>query len=82
MGAIFKGELRVARRLLQAGCATDQRNHAGQTPAMYAALFQRLDILRELDARGADLDARDAFGNTPRQLREGLISTRPLQDVR
>lgn len=36
MGAIFKGELKIARRLLATECNPDQRNQAGQTAAMYA----------------------------------------------
>ena len=71
MGAIFKGELAIARRLMRADCAPDQRNHAGQTAAMYAALFQRKDILDALAAQGADLKARDAQGNSAEQLQRG-----------
>lgn len=77
MGAIFKGELSIAKRLLDAGCAPDQRNTSGQTAAMYAALFQREELLTALQARGADLQARDGFGNSARSLAEGEIRTRP-----
>ncbi len=48
--AIFKGELRIARRLLAADCNPDQRNAAGQTSAVYAALFQRRELLEALRA--------------------------------
>lgn len=71
MGAIFKGELSIAHRLLQADCSPDQPNHAGQTPAMYAALFQRKDILDALAAKGADLGAKDAMGNDAESLAKG-----------
>lgn len=74
MGAIFKGELSIAHRLMDADCATDERNHSGQTAAMYAALFQRKDILDALTAKGADLEARDALGNTPRALEQGQFA--------
>lgn len=77
MGAVFKGELAIAKRLLDAGCAPDQRNASGQTAAMYAALFQREELLTALQARGADLQARDGFGNSARSLAEGEIRTRP-----
>ena len=56
---------------LAAGCAPNQRNHAGQTPAMYAALFQRAEILEDLRRRGADMDARDAAGNSVQSLARG-----------
>ncbi|XXF07188.1 ankyrin repeat domain-containing protein [Pseudomonas sp. D1-3] len=76
MGAIFKGELRIAKRLLDADCSPDQRNDRGQTAAMYAALFQRKAMLDDLAEKGADLDARDAFGNSVRGLDNGEIRTR------
>lgn len=79
MGAIFKGEVSIARRLLNADCATDERNHSGQTAAMYAALFQRKDILDALAAKGADLNARDAMGNDVRSLEQGRFSPPPMR---
>ena len=71
MGAIFKGELSIAGQLMNAPCAVDQRNQAGQTAAMYAALFRRKAILEALVAKGADLKARDARGNTAERLQQG-----------
>ncbi len=56
--------------------ATHQRNHAGQTPAMFAALFQRTGILQALKARGADMQASDAAGNTVQALGRGEFSAR------
>ena len=75
LGAIFKGEVAIARQLMRADCAPDHRNHAGQTPAMYAALFQRAEILQALRERGADLDAADAAGNTVQALARGQFAT-------
>ena len=77
MGAIFKGEVRIARRLLKAHCNPDQRNQAGQTPAMYAALFQRTEILADLKASGADLNAEDAMGNRVDNLLQGEFKNTP-----
>ncbi|HBN9878873.1 ankyrin repeat domain-containing protein [Pseudomonas aeruginosa] len=74
MGAIFKGEVRIARRLIGAQCSPDQRNGAGQTAAMYAALFKREELLQALSARGADLGARDALGNSVESLRRGELN--------
>lgn len=76
MGAIFKGETRAALRLIGAPCGTDARNLAGQTPAMLAALFGRQEILVELEKRGTDMAATDAFGNTVESLARGEIKTR------
>ncbi|MCA6897505.1 ankyrin repeat domain-containing protein, partial [Pseudomonas aeruginosa] len=74
MGAIFKGEVRIARRLIGAQCSLDQRNGAGQTAAIYAALFEREELLQALSARGADLGARDALGNSVESLRRGELN--------
>ncbi|MBL8299657.1 MAG: ankyrin repeat domain-containing protein [Rhodanobacteraceae bacterium] len=69
MGAIFKGEEAVALRLLADPRTTvDARNRAGQTAAMFAALFGRQRLIDELAARGADLGAADAAGMTPLKL--------------
>jgi len=73
MGAIFKGEVQIARRLLSTDCSPDQRNGAGQTAAMYAGLFKRVELLDALKAKGADMDAADPLGNTAANLASGEI---------
>ena len=65
MGALYKGNLAVARRLLATGCPIDQVNNAGETALSFAALFGRMEMLPELVARGADPNHADARGNTP-----------------
>lgn len=69
MGALFKGETEITKRLL-ADERTDVnvRNHAGQTAAMFAALFGRGELLEALAARGADLAMADARGSTAEAL--------------
>lgn len=69
--AACNGRKDAVSPLLAAGCAPNQRNHAGQTPAMYAALFQRAEILEDLRRRGADMQARDAAGNSVQSLARG-----------
>jgi len=64
MGALFKGEMAVARQLLDY-CPIDQVNGNGQTALAFAALFGRLDILPDLIARGADPQHQDSDGKTP-----------------
>ncbi|WP_368564601.1 ankyrin repeat domain-containing protein [Pseudoxanthomonas sp. UTMC 1351] len=84
MGALFKGETAIANRLL-ADPRTDvnTRNHAGQTAAMFAALFGRDTLLEALAARGADLAMADARGATAevlaRQQGNGLLADRIAQ---
>jgi uncharacterized protein len=65
MGALYKGNLAIARRLLATRCPIDQVNNAGETALSFAALFGREEILPELVARGADPNHADARGNTP-----------------
>ena len=64
MGALYKGELAIARRLLKTRCPIDQMNNAGETALSFAALFGRLQILPELVALGADPNHVDARGDT------------------
>jgi ankyrin repeat protein len=65
MGALYKGNLAIARRLLETHCPIDQVNNAGETALSFAALFGRLEILPDLAARGADPNHVDARGHTP-----------------
>lgn len=69
MGALFKGETAIAKRLLvDPRTDVDVRNHAGQTAAMFAALFGRGELLEALAARGADLAITDTRGSTAEAL--------------
>lgn len=69
MGAVFRGDEAAAARLL-ADPRTDvnARNHAGQTAAMFAAMFNRTAILDRLLAHGADLSLTAANGLDAEQL--------------
>ena len=73
-GAIFKGEFAIVKKLINKECV-DTANNAGQTPAMYAALFGRLDALEVLKENGADLSKQDQFGNKVENLQQGEIKT-------
>jgi len=61
----FKGDLAMAELLLDHGAGVDSPSPDGRTPLMFAAMFNRLDIMRLLIARGARVDATDAQGTTP-----------------
>ncbi|RKP46915.1 ankyrin repeat domain-containing protein [Trinickia fusca] len=67
MGALFKGETAIAKRLADTHCQIDQTNHAGETALSFAALFGRLDMLSVLVAHGANPDHVDARGHTALQ---------------
>ncbi|WP_245979262.1 ankyrin repeat domain-containing protein [Solilutibacter pythonis] len=69
MGALFRGDEASARLLLaDPRIDIDRKNNAGQTAAMFAALFGRTELLLELADHGADLDAVDAAGASVRSL--------------
>jgi hypothetical protein len=65
MGALFKGDIEIAKTLSTTSCDIDQVNNAGQTAVSFATMFGRLDMLPVLLARGADLNHTDANGRTP-----------------
>lgn len=69
MGATFKGELSIAKLLLDQACSkVDDRNRQGQTAAMYAALAGNTQLIDMLRRRGARLDLKDDAGNTAASL--------------
>lgn len=69
MGAIFKNEPAVIETLLaEPRTQVNARNGAGQTAAMFAALFGKQELLEKLAARGADLKLADAAGQTAQRL--------------
>ena len=45
----------------------------GQTAAMYAGLFKRVELLNDLSRKGADLNTEDAAGNSAARLVNGEI---------
>ncbi|MEG3765889.1 ankyrin repeat domain-containing protein [Alteromonas sp. 14N.309.X.WAT.G.H12] len=64
MGAIFKGHLSIAKQLILADCNIDETNAQGQTPLMFASLFDRQSLVNELIEKGADPHHKDLAGNT------------------
>ncbi|WP_057916457.1 ankyrin repeat domain-containing protein [Lysobacter antibioticus] len=69
MGALFRGVDDAVRRLLDdPRTQVNQRNSAGQTAAMYAALFSRDQWLDALAKRGADFSLQDDSGADAEQL--------------
>lgn len=64
MGVAFKGDDRIAARLLKEKCNVDARNKAGQTALMMAALFGRTGQVDMLLAAGADPGVTDLSGRS------------------
>lgn len=66
--AAMKGEVEIARALLDAGASVEGDNTGGRTPLMFAAMFGREEAVRLLLDRGADARARDAEGRDAARL--------------
>jgi uncharacterized protein len=63
-GAAYKGDLTLARLLLDAGARVDGAGPDGRTALMFAGMFDRLEVLEELLARGANPRHQDAARRT------------------
>ena len=59
-----------AKKLIQSDCSVDQANQAGQTPLMFASLFGRNEIAKVLITAGANTEAQDFMGYSPKSLAE------------
>ncbi|TYA84116.1 ankyrin repeat domain-containing protein [Seonamhaeicola marinus] len=55
--SIAKGDLDTVKKLIERGADVNERSN-GMTPAMYAAKFNRVDILKLLIDEGANLKLR------------------------
>jgi len=63
--AAFTGDLRTVEWLLDAGEDASALGDMGETPAHNAASNLHKDVFDLLVGRGADLDVRNEFGQTP-----------------
>ncbi|GGD24596.1 ankyrin repeat domain-containing protein [Hyunsoonleella pacifica] len=61
--SIAKGDLETVKKLIELGTNVNEKSN-GMTPAMYAAKFNRCDILKLLIANGAKLKVKSAKGLT------------------
>lgn len=65
MGVSFKGYPEIARYLLDVGADTEVRHPmAGATALIFAAMFDRTDVVDILLEHGADTSVKDAGGLT------------------
>lgn len=61
--SIAKGDFETVKKLVELGTDVNQKSE-GLTPVMYAAKYNRTDILKLLIANGADLKAKSDKGMT------------------
>jgi len=61
--SIAKGDIDTVKKLIQLGTNVNEKSN-GMTPAMYAAKFNRCDILKLLIENGAKLKVKSSKGMT------------------
>lgn len=61
--AIVKGDLGAVMKFIEYGVDINETSN-GMTPLMFAARYNKVDILKALIARGAEVDVKDEKGFT------------------
>ncbi len=77
-GVAFKGDESMAALLLDSRAAVDGCGPDGKTPLMFAAMFDRVEIIELLLCRGADPERADASGAGALALARGRGASRAL----
>ncbi len=67
--AIVKGDLETVKKMIELGADVNKKS-IGMTPAMYAAKYNKVEILKLLISRGANLKARSDVGYTAKKYAE------------
>ncbi|SDR93904.1 Ankyrin repeat-containing protein [Formosa sp. Hel1_31_208] len=67
--SIVKGDIDTVKKLIDLGQDVNKKSN-GLTPAMYAAKYNRLDILKVLVEKGAKLDSKSTKGMTAQRYAE------------
>ncbi|WP_062062503.1 ankyrin repeat domain-containing protein [Aquimarina longa] len=61
--AIVKGDLETVKKLIELGSDVNEKSE-GMTPLMYAARFNRTEIIKVLVKKGARIKTKDSKGYT------------------
>ncbi|WP_298902311.1 ankyrin repeat domain-containing protein [uncultured Psychroserpens sp.] len=67
--SIIKGDIETVKKLIDLGQDVNKKSN-GLTPAMYAAKYNRLDILKLLVKEGAKLNLKSSKGMTAKKYAE------------
>jgi ankyrin repeat protein len=59
--AISKGDIRTIEKLIEYGADVNEKSN-GMTPLMFAARYNKVEIMKILIAKGAKIRARDSRG--------------------
>ena len=76
--AVIKGDVQTVKRLIDLGEGVNQKS-MGMTPAMFAARYNKVDILEVLISNGADLDMKSNQGYTAKRYAELSNATEALE---
>ena len=76
--AIMKGDIETVKRLIELGENVDKKS-LGMTPAIFAARYNKVEILKVLIANGADLSIRSDKGFTIKKYAELSNATEVLE---
>jgi len=67
--AIVKGDIDAVKKMIELGSDVNEKSN-GKTPLMYAARYNRVDIIKILVKKGASLKTRDRMGYTAMKFAE------------
>jgi ankyrin repeat protein len=59
--SIVKGDIETVKKLIELGVNVNEKSN-GMTPAMYAAKYNKVEILKLLVEKGADLEVKSEQG--------------------
>ena len=76
--AVIKGDLETVKRLIDLGEDVNQKS-LGMTPAMFAARYNKVDVLEILIDNGADLNLKSNQGYTAKRYAELSNATDALE---
>lgn len=67
--AVSKGDVVTVKKLIELGSDVNEKSN-GMTPAMYAARYNRVEVLKLLISKGAKLNVKSANGYTAKRYAE------------
>ena len=76
--AILKGDLASVKKFIEYGAGVNEISN-GATPLMFAARYNKVDIIKYLLEKGADKKIKDERGNTAMKYAENSKSIEALE---
>ena len=76
--AILKGDIATVKKFIEYGADVNEMSN-GLTPLMFAARYNKVEILKYLIEKGADKQVKDERGNTALKYAENSKSVESLE---